>query len=220
MRWRVALAAASLCCAVGGVRAANPLPPRSPVNLPGGPYGNSVCYPTGIYYPGVGWTGGFQCFPNKKVTTPDCGCSSNPGWYPAYGYGGGVAIVSGIYGYGDSPVSYPPPAATVTLARSEAPEPPPPPPAHFVNVPNVAAHGNRAFIDVQVPRDAELWIQGIRMQQTGATRRFTSPELDPARTFTYDIKASWRENGREMTASRQLSVRAGDQVSITLLSGN
>lgn len=218
LAWRRELAslfALALVIPVPVARAGSPLPPRSPVNLPGGPYGNFNCYPTGIYYPGIGWTGGFQCFPNQKGATPDCGCSSNPGFYPNYGFGG-TYISSGIYGYTDAPPSVPVmPSYPATTQQPEPPAPPSPPPV-LVVVPAAAAQDNRVYIDINLPADAELYIQGIKMQQTGTVRRFTSPVLDPTRHFTYEIRAVWKENGREVSASRKLGVRAGDQQTITL----
>jgi uncharacterized protein (TIGR03000 family) len=67
---------------------------------------------------------------------------------------------------------------------------------------------NAAHIRVIVPPDAKLWFGNSSTQQTGAVRFFESPELTPGKDYTYDVKAQWTENGKEVTRTRHLDVRA------------
>jgi len=71
-----------------------------------------------------------------------------------------------------------------------------------------------ATIQVRVPPDAELWFEGSKTSQTGSSRTFVSPALTPGRDFTYDIRARWMDNGREMVQARRISVRAGAVMSV------
>lgn len=162
---------------------------------------------------------GLMSIPRNPPSSPlEQAWGYNPSWYygirhpPGYsGYYPGYYSYSGYTGPSqprDYPTYYrglggldpvfPPPDA---VRRS-----PLPPPA--------AARGatprdNRVTVEVRVPPDAEVWLQDTRMQQTGAVRQFVSPPLTPGYLYTYDIRARWTENGREVTRTRQLSVLAG-----------
>jgi len=69
-----------------------------------------------------------------------------------------------------------------------------------------------AFVTVWVPADAELRFEGIRTDPRGTFRRFTTPPLIAGREYTYDIHATWSENGRQVTKTRHVPVRAGDRL--------
>ena len=70
-------------------------------------------------------------------------------------------------------------------------------------------------ITLRVPTNAEVWIQGKKMTETGSERRFNLPSLDPLTTYDYDVRVGWSNNGRQVTDTRHLKVRAGDQQSVT-----
>jgi len=69
-----------------------------------------------------------------------------------------------------------------------------------------------AFVTVGVPADAELRFEGVRTDVRGTVRRFTTPPLIAGREYTYDIHAIWNENGRQVTKTRHIPVRAGDRL--------
>ena len=66
---------------------------------------------------------------------------------------------------------------------------------------------------VQDP-NARVYFDDTQTAQTGAERMFTSPELDPAKTFTYAVKATWMENGKEMTRTQEVRVKGGHMTTI------
>ena len=68
-------------------------------------------------------------------------------------------------------------------------------------------------ITLRVPENAEVWIQGKKMDEKGTERRFNLPSL----TRDYDIRVDWTENGRKKSDTSHLNVRAGDQQSITYI---
>ncbi len=74
-----------------------------------------------------------------------------------------------------------------------------------------------ATVNVLLPVGAELSFQGIEMGQTGDYRRFVTPPLVPGNSYTYDIRATWSERGREMTSDRRVAIQAGDQLTVDML---
>jgi uncharacterized protein (TIGR03000 family) len=66
-----------------------------------------------------------------------------------------------------------------------------------------------ANLTVTVPADAELWFDGTKTVSTGPVRLFHSPPLEPGRRYTYDIRARWQEDGRDVTQTQTVPVTAG-----------
>ena len=56
---------------------------------------------------------------------------------------------------------------------------------------SVSAIDNAAMMEIRVPANAEVWVEGDKTSQTGAVRHFVSPTLQTGKTFTYDIRARW-----------------------------
>ena len=75
-----------------------------------------------------------------------------------------------------------------------------------------------AYLRVLLPQaDAELKIEGAPTKQTGTTRLFVSPPLEPGRNFTYTLTAVWEPNNyTHITRTRKVTVRAGQQVEVDL----
>ena len=74
-----------------------------------------------------------------------------------------------------------------------------------------------ALIDVLVPADATLSFQGITMPETGAVREFQTPPLLPGRTYSYDVRATWRTaDGQDVTRTRHVTVRPGEHALLDL----
>jgi uncharacterized protein (TIGR03000 family) len=76
-----------------------------------------------------------------------------------------------------------------------------------------------ALLDVHVPDEADVYVQGTKMTQQGANRRYVSPTLEPGRDYTYSLKAIWYDNGKDVTMKRQIIVQAGEHKSITFIGG-
>jgi uncharacterized protein (TIGR03000 family) len=140
--------------------------------------------------------------------------------YPGMGYGGypyNPAMYNSSFNY-SGPVTYPGFASmgygarkrsTIYPALAIAPE------AATGNGPIRAASyetdSSRAHIEVTVPRaDAQVWIQGTLMQQTGTTRQFVSPPLAADSKYTYEVRVRWGEH----TETKQVPVRAGARVTL------
>jgi uncharacterized protein (TIGR03000 family) len=71
-------------------------------------------------------------------------------------------------------------------------------------------------VEVHVPDPAAVvTFDGQATKQAGPVRRFSSPPLPPGQGFAYEIRATWKQDGVEVTRSRRIDVRAGDRVKVT-----
>jgi len=131
--------------------------------------------------------------------------------YPAwYGYPN-IGLAPSYYPYG----TY---ATTVDLMPSPRMVPPRVIPRESAPKDKPSKKAARtASIDVRLPADAKVWIEGKETAQTGALRRFVSPPLDVSRTYTYELRVSWTRQGRQVIQDRRLDVRAGDRQSVLFL---
>ena len=84
----------------------------------------------------------------------------------------------------------------------------PPPPAQ----PRAAA----VTLEVRLPTDAVLEIEGVRTRPTGEVRRFVSPPLEVGKRYTYTLKATWREGPKQVVRERAVPVVAGQEVVVDL----
>ena len=182
----------------------------SPFSFYGGPYfgGYGSGYPGwgGYGYSGYGYTG-----------------SGYPGYgYPGYGYSG-----YGYPGYAYSPpptyltpvVSY---ASTATAVPAMRNIPWPATPVRDSGVTPASLSESdstsRAQLEVRVPAaNAEVYIDGVLMKQTGLDRRFVTPALDAGSTYEMEIQTRWFDSsGMPHTQARRISVRAGGNQTVDL----
>jgi uncharacterized protein (TIGR03000 family) len=75
---------------------------------------------------------------------------------------------------------------------------------------------DKALLVVRLPADANLTIGDHPTKQTGAERTFISPPLEAGKTYTYELKATWQENGKEKTVTRRATVAAGKRTVIDM----
>ncbi len=71
-----------------------------------------------------------------------------------------------------------------------------------------------ALLDVRVPENAEVWLEGNPTNQTGPRRQYVSPELKPDHPYVYRVKARWKADGRDVEETQMLSVKAGDRLQV------
>jgi uncharacterized protein (TIGR03000 family) len=77
--------------------------------------------------------------------------------------------------------------------------------------------GTAVRINVRVPADAEVWVEGTKTTQTGARRTFVSPPLDPDETYTYSVRARWRGADGEVDRTRKAQVNGGDEITLNFV---
>jgi uncharacterized protein (TIGR03000 family) len=80
-----------------------------------------------------------------------------------------------------------------------------------------SAPDNRAHIRVRVPGNAQLWFDDQPTTRAGSVRTFTSPDLTPGHTYTYDLRAQWRQGNQDVTQTRHVVVHPGEQVMVDFL---
>jgi uncharacterized protein (TIGR03000 family) len=128
---------------------------------------------------------------------------------PNYSMSSSVPLPFGAQSYSSSPTGIPPAAnlpATANYGYGFREFPP--------SVPNLGEGGNRRVVlEVHLPTpDAQLWVEGQKTNHSGTWRWFISPPLVPGDHYLYDVRASWHENGQEVTQNRQVPVRAGQGI--------
>ena len=74
------------------------------------------------------------------------------------------------------------------------------------------AADNSARVTVTLPPGARVSFGGKPTTSTGSVREYQSPPLTPGRQYTYEVQASWNENGKEVTQTQQVEVTAGAHV--------
>lgn len=161
-------------------------------------------YPS--YYPGVnGYPRDYYAYA-APTSLPTYLTSINyPQTYGAYTYG----IPPGSYTYGAMPSGY-----TVAPSRFHPFYPlsvPPVLPGTMATSPPVGAV---AYVQVRLPVHADIWFESVKMSQAGSERLFVSPALVPGRTYAYHVRATWTEDGREVTREQRVRLRAGDRLNL------
>lgn len=114
---------------------------------------------------------------------------SRGGWRNPYYYSYPLTTNQYEYPFNSNVYTYPP-----TTYRSNYPP-------NFSSLP--------ATIELTVPADAQVWFNGQVTTQTGTTRRFVTPPLNPEGDYSYEVKVSWMRDGQPVDETRQLSVTAG-----------
>jgi len=71
-----------------------------------------------------------------------------------------------------------------------------------------------AYVVVQLPEDAVLYLGGNRTQESGAVRKFKIPVSDSNAQYAYDIKAELIRDGRTYVAATTEQLKAGETVSV------
>jgi len=123
--------------------------------------------------------------------------------YPSYGNSWGYNPSVRVWGYSPS-YSYYPSYSTPTYDYTYNP-----PISSQSFYPPTAPQMAPATVQVRVAPNAEIWFDGSATQQRGPVRDFVTPPLDPSRSFSYQVRARWTENGQPRDETRTVSVQAG-----------
>ncbi len=74
-----------------------------------------------------------------------------------------------------------------------------------------------AYLNVILPKDAQLLVDGTKTKKTGEERHFVSPPLPLGKPYKYELKATWTENGKQVVRERKARVEAGKTTIVDLL---
>jgi uncharacterized protein (TIGR03000 family) len=150
-----------------------------------------------------------------------CGCCGSAG----YGYGGGCYGASASYcdgcggatysagcyggaGYGGAAGPAVMPPAPPSGTKPEGIKPPKGDKGTLAPAP--------AVIFVSLPAGAKLTIDDAVTQSTSSVRAFASPALEQGKDFYYTLKAEIVRDGKTVTASKRVAVRAGEETRVSL----
>ena len=81
-----------------------------------------------------------------------------------------------------------------------------------VSRPAWAADKKPVHLDILLPKDAELEVDGHKTKATGSTRRFESPPMPVGRTYAYALKVVWHGH----TLTRRIEVRPEHPLTVDL----
>lgn len=163
----------------------------------GGGYGCGGCYGYGGCYGGYGAVACCSCY----------GASAYNGYGYCYGACYGGYCMGGFTNYAPA-ISAPAPARPEVVPPPVKPEGvPPAKPKPKIDETSL---NNQARLIVEVPADARLLIDGTPMKST--SRVFRTPRLDPKLTYYYDVTAEVVRDGKTVSSTRRVIVRAGEEV--------
>ena len=125
-------------------------------------------------------------------------------WANAHGSGGGSSWGSGG-GWRSRRVT-----ASAPITRSQS----------YYYTPAQASPVNYTVaLNLTVPVDAKIWIEGSPTAVGGSQRQFVSPPIQPGHDYTYHVQVSWTQDGREVTSKREIPVHAGDVINLIFPAG-
>jgi len=87
------------------------------------------------------------------------------------------------------------------------------PSAPSVAVPASAA----ARLEVKLPVNARLWIEGKEIEKLSTSFSLTSPPLETGYNYTYHLRIQWTDNGVQVTRERAVPIHAGESVTIDFM---
>jgi uncharacterized protein (TIGR03000 family) len=87
------------------------------------------------------------------------------------------------------------------------------PSAPSVAVPASAA----ARLEVKLPQNARLWIEGKEIEQQSTSYSLTSPPLEAGYNYTYHLRSQWTDNGVQVTRERAVPIHAGETVTVDFM---
>jgi uncharacterized protein (TIGR03000 family) len=64
-------------------------------------------------------------------------------------------------------------------------------------------------VEVTVPEAANVWFDGSPTTTAGTVRNFQTPPLLAGRQYSYEVRATWQQDGQEMSQTQTVSVSAG-----------
>ena len=74
--------------------------------------------------------------------------------------------------------------------------------------------GHRSVISLQVPAGATFNVNGEEIAMVTTTPTFITPPLEPGRDYFYDFKVTVTQDGKTVTKTKRVTVRAGGLVRV------
>jgi uncharacterized protein (TIGR03000 family) len=205
----------------------------------GGLYAHSGQYASCMGCWGACWGSGRGCYGSCYGSCSGCcgGC-----WGASYGgYSGGCYGCMGCYGswfgYGDAmmpgAVGYPgmnpmavpgsttmpgattPPATTNPGGAAPGAGVPPAGGGGVVPPINRGGGDTAAKLIIEKPADAKVYVDDHAVKSEGVRNSFSTPSLDPTQTYYYMVRVEMTRDGKPVSETRRVVVRAGETVQET-----
>jgi uncharacterized protein (TIGR03000 family) len=81
-----------------------------------------------------------------------------------------------------------------------------------IALPNGGGTDNKAHIWLRVPENAEVWVNGVKTKQTGESRYFFSPPLEPGKKYSYQMRVLWKKGDKPVEETQRILVQAGTTI--------
>lgn len=72
-------------------------------------------------------------------------------------------------------------------------------------------NSTEAVITLMVPEDSKVFVNGKPTKATGGVRNFVARRLVPGKSYPFEVKVVWNQDGREQTRTEYLTAVAGDR---------
>jgi uncharacterized protein (TIGR03000 family) len=72
-----------------------------------------------------------------------------------------------------------------------------------------------ALLNINMPANAEISFNDIKARPGGPMRQFVSPPLTPGYDYSYDVKATWTDQGKTVTRIWHVVLHAGDVINVS-----
>jgi uncharacterized protein (TIGR03000 family) len=158
---------------------------------------------------------------------PGSGCAGYGGWGAGYYSGLGCVGCYGGNGYGaywnatgcfhchGCYGCYAPGCAGFSTYGPGAATPEQLPPPKVDDKTKTGALPDRARVTVQMPPDAKLYVDETPMKTTAESRTFNTPRLDRGQTYFYEVRAEVVRDGKPVSETKRVLVRAGEDVRVS-----
>jgi uncharacterized protein (TIGR03000 family) len=71
---------------------------------------------------------------------------------------------------------------------------------------------NKAHLWLRVPKNAEIWVNGVKTKQTGELRHFFSPPLTSGKKYGYQMRLRWMKDGKAVEETQRILVQPGQTI--------
>ena len=76
---------------------------------------------------------------------------------------------------------------------------------------------NAVTLVAHVPENAQVWVEDRATTSRGGLRTYQSPPLTPGKSYSYTVRVAWVENGKVVSQTRHVAVKAGDVQCVYLI---
>jgi uncharacterized protein (TIGR03000 family) len=76
---------------------------------------------------------------------------------------------------------------------------------------------NAVTLVAHVPENAQVWVEDDTTTSRGALRTYQSPPLTPGTSYFYTVRVAWVENGKVVSQTHHVPVKAGDVECVYLI---